>query len=166
MSKKPTDKAPERNEQQFSKKPDPFEDPVAALLVTQIPAGKPTHNLVLNKYPVIPQHFMVTTRAYQEQTHLLEEGDLQITHACLKAWEVQKNRDITDRRLFAFFNSGRYSGASQAHRHVQFLPVEEMEGGSSDDGWKPLIDLMGEEASKGKPYWKLHFVCFRGICSN
>lgn len=93
---------------------------------------------------------MIATRVYKEQTHLLEDDDLGITHACLKAWEAQRGEEATGRRLFAFFNSGRFSGASQAHRHVQFLPVEEMAGGSSGDDWKPLIDLMEEGASKGK----------------
>ena len=93
---------------------------------------------------------MIATRAYKEQSHLLEEDDLEITYACLKAWEAQRNGEITARRLFAFFNSGRFSGVSQAHRHLQFLPVEEMAGVSSHDGWKPLVDLMGEGASRGK----------------
>ena len=92
---------------------------------------------------------MIATRAYKEQTHLLEEEDFEITHACLRAWGAQKNGDAETRRLFAFFNSGRYSGASQAHRHIQFLPVEEMEGRSSGNGWKPLIDLIEEGVSQG-----------------
>lgn len=93
---------------------------------------------------------MIATRDYKQQTHLLEEDDLEVTHACLKAWEAQMDGETTTRRLFAFFNSGRFSGASQAHRHVQFLPVEEMAEVSSDGGWRPLIDLMGEGTSRGR----------------
>lgn len=93
---------------------------------------------------------MIATRDFKEQTHLLEEDDLEITYACLKAWEAQRDGETTVKKLFAFFNSGRYSGASQAHRHIQFLPVEEMAGRSSDNDWEPLIDLMGNGASKGE----------------
>ncbi|KAA6415948.1 MAG: hypothetical protein FRX48_00667 [Lasallia pustulata] len=165
LSQKPTYEAPSSHESRASQKPDPFENPIAALLIANIPAEKPTHNLVLNKYPVIPEHFMVATRAYKEQTHLLEEEDFEITHACLKAWGAQKNGDAATRRLFAFFNSGRYSGASQAHRHIQFLPVEEMEGRSSDNGWKPLIDLMEEGVPQGAA-GKLPFACFSAPIPN
>lgn len=74
---------------------------------------------------------------------MLEADDLAATHACLREWE----KDIPSRNrspsLFAFFNSGAHSGASQAHRHLQFLPVAEMkrdQGG--DDKWDPLINQM------------------------
>ena len=91
---------------------------MGALLVAQIPVHKPTHSLVLNKYPVIPQHSILATIAYREQTDLLDIEDLEVTYACLKAWEADSAGSTPERRLFAFFNSGEHSGASQAHRHV------------------------------------------------
>ena len=87
---------------------------------------KPTHFLVLNKYPVIPQHSILATIAYKEQTHLLEVEDLEIAYACLKAWEADSACSTPERRLFAFFNSGEHSGASQAHRHVCDMPLASM----------------------------------------
>ncbi|GAB7357701.1 hypothetical protein MBLNU459_g0368t1 [Dothideomycetes sp. NU459] len=120
------------------KKPDPFENPSSDLLIANIPRGDPSHVLVLNKYPVIPQHFILATKSNKEQTHMLEPDDLAATHACLRSWE-----DGGGGRLFAFFNSGDHSGASQAHRHIQFLPVDQMKrngGGGAD--WKPLIEQM------------------------
>lgn len=61
------------------------------------------------------------------------------------------------KRLFAFFNTGEDSGASQPHRHIQFLPVEAMmkqEGeGEERSSWRPLIDVVAEEGgSKSKAH--------------
>lgn len=38
-------------------------------------------------------------------------------------------------KLFAFYNSGPDSGASQPHRHIQFLPVAEMHEGVPNGSW-------------------------------
>ena len=93
---------------------------------------------MLNKFPVIQNHFILATKEWKEQTDILESGDLEAAFACVKAWG-----DGEKRRLFAFFNSGLESGASQPHRHLQFLPVEDMrhEGESTGDR-NPLIDML------------------------
>lgn len=90
---------------------------------------------MLNKFPVIAEHFIIATKANKPQTHVLEQDDLEATHACLRAWHADGRK-----RLFAFFNSGEHSGASQPHRHVQFLPVENMGLGQQSDGWELLVD--------------------------
>ncbi|KAI9825422.1 MAG: bifunctional AP-4-A phosphorylase/ADP sulfurylase [Thelocarpon impressellum] len=124
---------------QASRKPDPFLDPREGLLIAEVPAaaGGPTHNLVLNKYPVIPQHFILATKTFKEQNHVLEEDDLAIALDCLRAWE-----EDTEERLLAFFNSGEHSGASQPHRHIQFMPVRDMDEGGESDGWELLVDSL------------------------
>ena len=78
---------------------------------------------MLNKYPVIPHHSILATITYKEQTHLLDVEDLEVAYACLKAWEADSAGSTPERRLFAFFNSGEHSGASQAHRHVCVMPL-------------------------------------------
>jgi ATP adenylyltransferase len=118
LSKKPIDNRQQRLDSAPPHKPDPFENPPDALLIARVPVHDPTHALILNKFPVIPQHFIVATIPYKEQTQLLEVEDLQVTYACLKAWEVKTPGYGPARRLFAFFNSGEHSGASQSHRHV------------------------------------------------
>lgn len=104
--------------------------------------------LVLNKYPVIPNHFILATKAWKLQTDILEKEDLDAAYACVKAWR-DREADKEDgpskpkRRLFAFFNSGDESGASQPHRHLQFLPVEAMAESQGDSElWQPLIDSL------------------------
>lgn len=92
---------------------------------------------MLNKFPIIPQHFIIATKSNKSQTHSLEEDDLSATYACLKAWQ-----EVEGRRLFAFFNSGEHSGASQPHRHLQFLPVECTKADLPSDGWDLLLDTI------------------------
>jgi sulfate adenylyltransferase (ADP) / ATP adenylyltransferase len=82
----------------------------------------------------------LATKAWKPQTALLEQDDLDIAYACLQAWERDTPKK-QPQRLFAFFNSGEHSGASQVHRHLQFLPIEDMAGSSGGD-WRPLLDRM------------------------
>lgn len=98
--------------------------------------------MVLNKFPVIPNHFILATKAFKPQSDFLEKDDLIATLACLKAWEADTGQDNGIKRLFAFFNSGEQSGASQPHRHLQFLPVEDMMQEADTRNWKPLIDTL------------------------
>lgn len=113
---------------------------------------------MLNKFPVIPDHFILATREWKSQTDLLEKGDLEATYACVKTWgEAETGGD--GKRLFAFFNSGAESGASQPHRHIQFLPVEAMmqqDGEGEGSAWRPLIDVAAAAAEGGGSKSKTH----------
>ncbi|MCJ1363143.1 bifunctional AP-4-A phosphorylase/ADP sulfurylase [Acarospora aff. strigata] len=153
LSKKPTEDDHPNQKSPSSKRPDPFADPPSDLLIAQIPHGQPTHTLVLNKYPVISSHFILATKSYKRQTDLLDSCDLAITFDCLKAWASGIDPSGTPKKLFAFFNSGPHSGASQAHRHVQFLPVEEMEDAQAAAGWSLLLDSV----SAGPPLSNYRF---------
>ncbi|KAJ5591849.1 ATP adenylyltransferase C-terminal [Penicillium hispanicum] len=152
LAKKPSNLKPESGPK--PPKPDPFQDPSPDLLLTQFPPERPTHALVLNKFPVIPNHFILATKEWKPQTDLLEKVDLEATYECLQAWnEPEPKKDpqssdedppIPSKRLFAFFNSGDESGASQPHRHLQFLPVEAMRQPESQ-GWHPLIEILAAQ---------------------
>lgn len=111
-------------------------------MVTRLPNDwNATHNLLLNKYPVIPRHSIISTIGFKRQTDLLESQDLDVTYSCLQAWEESAEPS----RTFAFFNSGVHSGASQGHRHLQCLSVNDMmEPGLRETEWQPLIELMTE----------------------
>ncbi|KAF2751963.1 putative bis-tetraphosphatase [Sporormia fimetaria CBS 119925] len=141
LSKKPT--AARKEDTGAKQKPDPFDNPPSDLLIAQIPENNSSHVLVLNKFPVIAGHFILATKAYEPQTHALEQDDLEATYACLKAWQEDGEARVASeqRKLFAFFNSGEHSGASQPHRHLQFLPVESMKG-EDGQGWELLVDLI------------------------
>ncbi|KAI9806625.1 MAG: hypothetical protein M1825_006082 [Sarcosagium campestre] len=145
------------------KKPDnvkgnnPFEVPDPNLLIAEIPYSKPSHSLILNKYPVIPNHFLLVTKTFREQNSLLEREDLDASFACLKSWNMRGGKG----KLFAFFNSGEHSGASQKHRHIQFLPVEEMANVGGGAGWQLLADILpvaaGAPRRNSPPFPFLYF---------
>ncbi|OJD15421.1 hypothetical protein AJ78_04321 [Emergomyces pasteurianus Ep9510] len=139
LARKPNNNPPPDQDQKWSIiKRDPFHDPPEDLLIAQFPQSAPSHILVLNKFPVISDHFILATKAYKPQSDLLEKVDLQATFQCLKAWQKHEG-PAGSKRLFAFFNSGEHSGASQPHRHLQFLPVETM-AQPIEGRWTPLID--------------------------
>lgn len=101
---------------------------------------------MLNKYPVIPRHSIISTIGFKKQTDFLEDRDLDVTYSCLQAWQAESTEESPS-QLFAFFNSGAHSGASQPHRHLQLLPIEDMMSlGSSKGDWQPLIDVMTRTA--------------------
>ncbi|KAF2856996.1 Ap4A phosphorylase-like protein II [Plenodomus tracheiphilus IPT5] len=137
LAKKPI---PNQGDSTPQQKIDPFENPPAALHVADVPVTHPTHLLVLNKFPIIAEHFILATKPNKKQTHLLEQDDLEATYACLKAWRDESGSK--QKRLFAFFNSGEHSGASQPHRHLQFLPLERMREKEKDaaGSWGLLVD--------------------------
>jgi len=149
LAAKPKEKVPDWSKP--TSKADPFANPGPELLIGNVPQEKPSHFLVLNKFPVIPNHFIIATKANLPQTDILEEADLSATYACINAWEEASNDD-EDGRLFGFFNSGDHSGASQVHRHLQFLPSQDMLLGSqSNDDWKLLIRSMSSKAHPHLP---------------
>lgn len=118
------------------KKPDPFDNPPPAMTVANLP---PDHLLVLNKYPVIPRHFLLVTREFKQQSEDLDKADLAAMYGCLEAWgasEVgngdeqngmtRKDEDTSEskesmkrmkkygRQLYAFYNCGEHSGGKDA----------------------------------------------------
>ncbi|KAG9257135.1 HIT-like domain-containing protein [Emericellopsis atlantica] len=115
---------------------DPFENPPPALRVADV---GPSHFVVLNKFAVVPEHFILATTAFKLQTHLLEPSDLEATLSCIRAYEGHEDG------LFAFFNSGEHSGASQPHRHIQLLPIARMKDGlDKTSSWDVLTDRLSE----------------------
>lgn len=113
---------------------------------------------MLNKFAIVPEHFILVTRAFKQQTHLLEADDLAAAHACVRAYHDHHDGGGGG-GLFVFFNSGEHSGASQPHRHLQLLPVDKMREGlpeAGEDagrvGWTVLADRLagGHEESNGR----------------
>ncbi|KAK9448451.1 ATP adenylyltransferase-domain-containing protein [Limtongia smithiae] len=96
---------------------DPFANPESSLFLC--PLGVNEYYTILNKFSIIPHHFLLITKSFESQNAPLSEEDLEATWACLQP--------TIDRgmRTLAFYNCGEASGASQSHRHVQFIPVPE-----------------------------------------
>ncbi|RDA83616.1 hypothetical protein CP532_6917 [Ophiocordyceps camponoti-leonardi (nom. inval.)] len=112
---------------------DPFANPPRSLYVTAVGEA---HYLVLNKFAIVAEHLILATNDFEPQTGLLGVRDVEATLACLRCYG--------EGGLFAFFNCGIHSGASQPHRHVQLLPIEGMREGlvasAGEARWEPLIE--------------------------
>ncbi|MDN3647730.1 DUF4922 domain-containing protein [Reinekea marina] len=93
----------------------PFLPPEPELTVTSLCNS---HNLVLNKYSVIPNHCLLTTQEFVSQTDQLHLSDFKAIEAVLR--EVDG---------LVFYNGGREAGASQSHRHFQ-LVQKDLGGGN------------------------------------
>ncbi|SPO00582.1 related to 5',5'''-P-1,P-4-tetraphosphate phosphorylase 2 [Cephalotrichum gorgonifer] len=147
LAKKPTKPAPATPAPSGAKRVfNPFENIDPELLIAKLPS----HNLVLNKFAIVPEHFLLVTSSFHPQTDLLEGSDLTATYACIDAYHSYCERGEEESRvgegeLFAFFNSGEFSGASQPHRHIQLLPVARMRDGIEGGEWDVLAKrLVGE----------------------
>jgi ATP adenylyltransferase len=79
------------------------------LFVTDL---SPSHLLLLNRYNVLHHHLLVVTRSFEDQETLLDAADLTALASCMA---------IADG--LAFYNAGRIAGASQPHKHLQWVPL-------------------------------------------
>lgn len=96
----PTGSAPEAPFNPFL----PYEP---SMYVQELP---PDHVLLLNKFNVVPDHTLIVTAHYEEQSSLLTASDFSAVWRCLSAVPG-----------VAFYNAGRLAGASQRHKHVQHI---------------------------------------------
>jgi len=99
---------------------DPFSPPYNPNLHIGNLRDEETHDeyiVLLNKYSVVPQHFIIASKEFQPQSSPLTPTDLvTIFRLLLAARQARQN-------FFAFYNCGENSGASQPHKHVQFFPL-------------------------------------------
>jgi len=93
--------------------------------------------VLLNKFSVVPQHFLLVTKEYKPQSSPLMPSELVQTYLLLSA--ARKS----GKKFFAFYNCGDNSGASQPHKHIQFLPLESQDG--------PPIDRLARRAHVESP---------------
>lgn len=73
--------------------------------------------VIFNRYPVVPRHFLLVTRAFVSQNSPLSGSELLATYSLLQDLRAKD----TANRWFAFYNCGPQSGALQPHKHVQFM---------------------------------------------
>ena len=59
---------------------------------------------------------MLVTKTYESQNTALTPTQLLATYQILKTMQKKE-------KCIAFYNSGNHSGASQPHKHIQFLPL-------------------------------------------
>ncbi|MBP9953689.1 MAG: phosphorylase [Ottowia sp.] len=99
----------------------PFLSPDPALTVG--PLGD-AHTAILNKFPISARHLVIATKTFSEQLEPLDRSDF----AALA-------RVLVAAGGLGFHNGGTAAGASQRHKHVQWIP--RAEGNASLDLWWP-----------------------------
>ncbi|KAJ3056151.1 bifunctional AP-4-A phosphorylase/ADP sulfurylase [Rhizophlyctis rosea] len=72
------------------------------------------HNILLNKFSIVREHILVTTKEFESQYNPLNASDWSAAWKCLTAPGV--------RPYVGFYNCGGKSGASVPHKHMQLLP--------------------------------------------
>jgi ATP adenylyltransferase len=87
---------------------DPFASPEPDLYLGPLSA---THFGLLNKFPVLANHLLLITRAFEDQQAPLNRADFGALSACLAEMDG-----------LGFYNAGPIAGASQAHKHLQLVP--------------------------------------------
>lgn len=71
-----------------------------------------THVALLNKYNVIAHHVLIVTRRFEPQEALIDHADFAALCVALRAVDG-----------LGFYNGGPEAGASQAHKHLQVVPL-------------------------------------------
>jgi ATP adenylyltransferase len=147
LQKKPTlptfeEKKSQKEEEAKRTPPDPFAPPYIPNLHVGDVKGEDGDEYVvlLNKYSVIPHHFLLVTKEYQSQSAPLYPSDL------VQAYGILSAARKAGKHLIAFYNCGLNSGASQLHKHIQFIPI---------DGDGPPIERLARGVqleSAGKPF--------------
>ncbi|KAJ3288310.1 bifunctional AP-4-A phosphorylase/ADP sulfurylase [Rhizoclosmatium sp. JEL0117] len=133
LAKKPTGGLTQ--EKKEPKKPfNPFLVPEPDLLVDS--TLLPLHNILLNKFSVVKGHVIITTKAWESQSSLLNANDFSAAWTLLETGEY-----------LGFYNCGPLSGASVPHKHMQFIPVVK---GSTEEGI-PIESVMEGWAKESKP---------------
>src|SRR3989338_7869431 len=82
-----------------------------------VTAWGPSHSVLMNKFYIVPLHcVLVTNDNDAAQTDDLSAGDFSALFRCIQP------SDTFPQGAIGFYNQGALSGASQPHKHMQFLP--------------------------------------------
>ncbi|CCD25779.1 bifunctional AP-4-A phosphorylase/ADP sulfurylase NDAI_0F04610 [Naumovozyma dairenensis CBS 421] len=103
---------------------DPFINPNPDVVISDDLNNDGDYQLLLNKFPIIPEHSILTTKEFQSQTSALTPKDLLTTYQLLCKLDAddEDEEEFTSRHL-AFYNSGAHSGSSQDHKHLQIVEL-------------------------------------------
>lgn len=97
----------------------PFAKPEPELTILPSFGIKDEFRIVFNKFPVVPAHFMIVTKEFKSQDTPLSPNELVATFSVLRELKACER----DKEWFAFYNCGPESGASQPHKHIQFMTL-------------------------------------------
>lgn len=116
-------------------KASPFVDYDPALHVADVP---PSHVCLLNKFNVVDHHVLIVTREFEHQRETLTLRDFEALWTCMSQGDA-----------LGFYNGGTIAGASQAHKHLQLVPLPLASRGPAVP-IEPLIGASAVEKSVGR----------------
>ncbi len=90
-----------------------------------------THVCLLNKFNVVDRHLLIVTRRFEQQESALTLQDFDALSRCMVEYDG-----------LGFYNSGTIAGASQPHKHLQFVPLPFLPEGPRT----PIEPLVAAEA--------------------
>ncbi|KAI3403100.1 APA2 [Candida oxycetoniae] len=135
--------------EQGDRESNPFEKPEPELTILNNYGPNKEFRVVFNKFPVVPLHFLLVTKEFQSQNSPLSPAELFASYKILSKVVEKSKRNNSE--WFAFFNCGPESGASQPHKHIQFMiqPPPSMQ-------FKPYAETLALQAetvsAKSKPF--------------
>jgi sulfate adenylyltransferase (ADP) / ATP adenylyltransferase len=106
----------------------PFVDPDRRYIVL-CPAldksARPTHRMLINKYPVYRPQLLLTTIAAESQAANLSKADFEATRTVLEQLHADSTASDNHSKTewMAIYNCGQHSGNSQPHKHLQVFPI-------------------------------------------
>ncbi|WP_369326134.1 phosphorylase [Alcaligenes nematophilus] len=111
----------------------PFSPPAPALTVDD---ASSTHNIVLNKFAVCDLHLVLADKVFSEQLSPLREIDFRILADFLAVHGG-----------LGFYNGGGPAGASQRHKHTQWIPQA-----ASNGSLALYLDKLPTQAAAGSAH--------------
>lgn len=90
----------------------------------------PTHVALLNKFPIFEKHILIVTRTFEEQLSPLTTADFDVVA-----------RTLAGLNGLVFYNGGVIGGASQPHKHLQWVP----------SGTFTLEAILSDAGNHGRP---------------
>lgn len=118
-----------------SKEENPFAKPEPELTILDSYGPNDEFRVVFNKFPVVPNHFMIITKEFVSQNTPLSPIEINASYSILTHL---KKHDRSGKNWFAFYNCGQQSGASQPHKHIQFMTLP--------NGYTPPIDSIANSS--------------------
>lgn len=112
LLKKPNDNKPPKEPKPEQNKNDVFAPPYVPNLHVK---DLGDHVMLLNKFCVVPQHFLMVTREWASQELPPSPNTLAL------AYRIVASHRSSSTELLGFYNCGATAGASQPHRHLQFV---------------------------------------------
>ncbi|PWN48619.1 hypothetical protein IE53DRAFT_363747 [Violaceomyces palustris] len=87
------------------------------------------HVVLLNKFCVVPEHFLLVTKEFQPQQSPPPPSSLALVYRIINSHRSRNGES----ELLGFYNCGQLSGASQPHRHFQFIQLPPPRDGSVEE---------------------------------